>query len=138
MDDLFLVIRTNKYTGNFERELMAYVFGIYDEEDEDDVYAEEELKLFNKAMDEDFDYIDEVGDNYDCSRFGRSYSEYYGWYIDKYPGSNECDSIYISIRKRFTDETCKKIKDRLNEFTKREKDLEILSVEYFRSMMVKV
>ena len=41
----FLIIKTNQYTGNFERELMAYVFG-YDK----DGYADEELDIFRREV----------------------------------------------------------------------------------------
>lgn len=44
--DCCLVIHTNAYTGNFERELIAYSFGILDEVQEDIDYACEYKKIF--------------------------------------------------------------------------------------------
>lgn len=58
-----LVIHTDSYTGNFERELVAYSLGILDEEQESIAYAEEYIKAFwntvvGKGINNLKDYID--------------------------------------------------------------------------------
>ena len=116
--NLFLVIKTNKYTGNFERELLAYVFG-HEEEDSDyvDCFSDYFDEFENDLA---FNVRKEITDNIDCSRFGRNYGEYYGTYIDQSPihSSKECDSIIVAVRKFYSDEIFEIIKQRLNSFCK--------------------
>lgn len=138
-DDMYLIIHTNSYTGNFERELMAYVFGI----DDCDRYAEEELDLFRRET-EDYDnveyFADDILNNFDASRRGRMYSEYHGYFIHSHPenAAYKCDSIYIAVNDKFSDATMKHIMERLEAFTKREKDLQIINVSYFKEKYERV
>lgn len=136
MNNLFLVIRTNKYTGNFDRELMAYVFGIVPDEDDDVV--EEEFGCFSEETDDDIDFTDELSLNYDRCRFGRCDSEYYGYDIDTHPeGGKECNSIYVAIKNKFSDTCFQKLEQRLNKFARRVAGLKILSVDYYKNIFVK-
>lgn len=117
--NLFLVIKTNKYAGNFERELFAYVFGHKDKDNDD--YIDCLSDYFDKFEYElDLTTCEEITNNIDCSRFGRNYSEYYGTYIDSSPihSSTKCDSIIIAVRKWYSDEIFEIIKQRLNSFCK--------------------
>ena len=144
-DDLYLVIRTNKYTGNFERELMKSCFNISDDEDDydemDDIcvrfgYSENESDTelsIDIGMDIE-EYFEGIQDVYDCDRRGRNYGEYHGWWIDQYPGgSKECDSIYIAINDKLDEDLFEAMKKMLQAFCEQGdvKDLKILSVEYF-------
>ena len=90
---LYLVIQTNKYTGNFERELLAYVFGF-----DDDGYADEEfLDLFREQDTNDYEI--QFAECFSVTHFGRHDSEYHCSKIISHP-SNEtynCDSIVIAM-----------------------------------------
>ena len=129
-ENLYLVIRTNRYTGNFERELLAYVFGITDE----DEYAEDELEAFREEVPEG-SLPEDIYDYYDYDRRGRSYSEYHGYFIDPSPDpdSRECDSIYIAMHKKFSDAMWNIYKPRLDAYAK-SAGIEIVSTTYYNEV----
>lgn len=139
-DTLYLVIKTDSYTGNFERELMAYVFGIVDEGAEE--YTEEEMRIFNRELDEyDFDYRDAILENYDSMRRGRLYSEYHGYFISRSPDDpgTECNCIFMAIEKKFDEKVLDVIKQRLYHFTQNyNKNLEILDLVYYKETYVRI
>lgn len=72
-----LVIRTDSYTGNFERELIAYVFGILDEVQTDIDYGTSYIKAFWNKM-----------SRYECDDY-----EGYKKYIEKHNSNSALDSI---------------------------------------------
>ena len=136
MDEkLLLAIKTNLYTGNFERELMAYVFG-YDADGYG--YAYGELEDFSYEMGEV--WREKFMEFLDQSAYEQSYNERCCYEIDSYPGDNEshtCDSILIGVKKPFTKEVSDAIVQRLNAFcdryTKRKKEeLKILAINYYK------
>ena len=136
-EQLFLIIKTNKYTGNFERELMAYVFG-YD----NDGYANKELDIFEQEMGEDVK--DKFYDCLDLYAFGNHDSEYSCYEIGSHPSNKtyNCDSIFVALNKEFPEDLCDVVVTRLNKFCdhyKNEYDdkLEILNLDYFSNKLVK-
>lgn len=145
--DRFLIIRTNKYIGNSEREFMAFVFGIEEEDDDQwleradfwaafyDVESElvEEIPEFNGEESPFAWFID------DCF-FGRSYSEYHCYEIMCHPENEkyECDSILVGLRKKIPEKLWKFMEQRLKAFpeymaslTYPQEGIEILDVDYF-------
>lgn len=96
----YLIIKTNQYTGNFEREFMAFVFGYEDEYDDEylartDFYkavAEADLELPNEEETPFAPYIDYCG-------FGTCYQEYHCYEILSHPSNKkyDCDSICIAL-----------------------------------------
>ena len=96
----YLIIKTNQYTGNFEREFMAFVFGYEDEYDDEylartDFYkaiAEANLELINEEETPFAPYIDYCG-------FGTCYQEYHCYEILSHPSNEkyDCDSICIAL-----------------------------------------
>lgn len=144
-DDIFLIIKTNSYVGNFERELMAFVFGLDDEEDESDYVNE--LNSFYKDLAEsplNDDYNGEESPMFkyiDSTYFGRRYSEYHCFEIMSHPENEKynCDSIIIGTNKtKLPKEYYDFIVKRLNKFpeymtTKAYPitDIKILDISYF-------
>ena len=99
----YLIIKTNQYTGNFEREFMAFVFGHEDEYDDEylartDFYkavAEADLELPNEEETPFAPYIDYCG-------FGTCYQEYHCYEILSHPSNEkyDCDSICIALNSK--------------------------------------
>lgn len=58
----YLLIETNQYTGNFERELCSYVFGAYYDAQE---WVEDLRKLFYAEVGEDHELTDSLHQFYD-------------------------------------------------------------------------
>lgn len=145
-DDLFLIIKTNSYVGNFERELMAFVFGLLEDEEAKSDY-EDELNSFYKDLVEsplNDDYNGEESPMFkyiDSSYFGRRYSEYHCFEIMSHPENEKysCDSIIIGTnKKKLPEEYYNFIVQRLNKFseymttkTYPQEGIEILDVSYF-------
>ena len=134
----FMIIKTNSYTGNFERELMAYVFGY----DNCEFYAQRELDIFNREMGEDL--ADRFLDYLDMFAYGRSDSEYSCYDIGSHPTNEEynCDSIFVALKKLFPKEFYDLVINRLNSFcnyyqTEYNDDLKILDVGYYNNKFVK-
>lgn len=135
---LFIVLKTNQYVGNFERELMAYVFGY----DNCDRYAKEELELFKKEVGDEI--RDEFNNVLDLYAFGRCDPEYSCYNIGSHPNNKKsfCDSIYIALNNKLPKELCKVLLNRLNNFCeyyneKNNTDLKVVNVGYFHKEFVK-
>ena len=135
---LFFIIKTNSYVGNFERELMAYVFG-YDNCDE---YADHELAIFNEEAGDNL--RDEFLNYLDVYTYGRSYSEYSCFKTGSHPTNEKYnhDSIYIGLNKKFPNDLCKTMLKRLKSFceyhnNEKHDNLKILDVGYFQQKYVK-
>ena len=138
---LYLIIQTNKYTGNFERELLAYVFGL-----DDDGYADdEELSLFREQDADDYEW--QFKENFSMTHFGRYDSEYHCHKIISHPTneSYDCDSIAIAMNEELSEELWELMIKRLNDFceymqNKRwgTKDIKILDVSYYVSRLKKL
>ena len=143
MDKLNLIISTNKYTGNFHREFLAYVFG-YD--DNTDGYADKELEAFNQEMGEEL--AEDYSNYIDSTRYGRYDSEYHATFIDSHPLNEEynCDSIVIALREKLPQSLHALMKQRLDKFcdlqnqNKRadEEDLKVTNVCYYVQKYQKV
>ena len=139
MNKLHLVIKTNKYTGNFERELIGFVFG-YD--DNTDGYAQRELNIFDDEVDEITK--EDIHDCFDCYALGRNDGEYHCTFINSHPTNSayDCDSIFIVLKKKFPDEIKNIIKQRLKMFCEiynqeKSTDLKILDLGYYHQQLVK-
>lgn len=134
--DLFLVIQTNSYVGNFERELMAYVFG-YDS----DGFAEDMVKLFEKDIGDRF-YMEEF---LDYTAFGRYDSEYTCYKISQHPliENGECDSIYVCLNRPLPDDVFNMVLGRLDDFCasynkEYHQNVKILDLSYYQNVFTKV
>ncbi|MBO5425284.1 MAG: hypothetical protein J6A25_07205 [Lachnospiraceae bacterium] len=144
-NDLFLVIKTNSYTGNFERELMAFVFGF--EEDEFEDYWLERQNFWAALNNSELDLSD-YGDGdespfayfFNVDYFGRRYSEYHCAEILSHPENEkyDCDSIIIALRQDIPTKFKEFMFQRLQEFTEYMASLEhypqkikIVDVDYF-------
>lgn len=139
-NQLYLVIQTNKYTGNFERELLAYVFGL-----DDDGYAdEEELDLFRNQDNDDYEW--QYKKCFSMTHFGRFDSEYHCHKIISHPDNKDynCDSIAIAMNERLSQKLWELMIKRLNDFCDYmenkqwgTKGIKILDVSYYVSRLVK-
>ena len=134
---LFLIIKTNLYVGNFDRELMAYVFGF----DNDD-YAEDELRLFNKEMGENKDIFDNYLDRF---AFGEHDGEYSCYKTESHPTNQKynCDSFYICLEKKFQKNVSEIVANRLNNYCNyynkvHNEKLKILDVNYYQNKFTKI
>ena len=138
--DLFLIIKTDSYTGNFERELLAYVFGL-----DDDEYGPKKLIDMFKHDDPD-DYGDWFLSVFDTGYFGRWDSEYHCSEIMSHPTNDEydCNSLLIALNEKLPDELYTYMLQRLDmfcEYMKTErwpKDIKILDVGYYRMNLERV
>ena len=133
-----MIIKTNQYTGNFERELMAYVFGY----DGCDGYARSELNIFDKEMGEEIKDI--FYKYFDTFAFGKHDPEYTCYEIGSHPTNKgyNCDSIFIALNDEFPKDLCKIVAKRLKKFceyynNEHNKNLVILNADYFRNKFVK-
>ena len=129
-NELILLIETNQYTGNFDRELMAYVFG-YDK----DGYANDEMEIFEREMGENnkhmfYDYLDttafgDFDENYSC------YEIY------------ELNNLYICLKKQLPKNIEEIMNKRLLSFcdyynNKNKEMLNIIDVKYFQNKLIEV
>lgn len=138
--DLFLIIKTDSYTGNFERELLAYVFGL-----DDDEYGPRDLIDMFKQDDPD-DYKDWFLSVFDTGYFGRWDSEYHCSEIMSHPTNEEydCNSVLIALNEKLPDELYAYMLKRLDmfcDYMKTEewpKDIKILDVGYYRMNLERV
>ena len=136
-EQLYMIIKTNSYTGNFERELMAYVFG-YD----NDGYADRELNIFDREMGEDV--ADRFCEYLDMFAYGRRDPEYSCYDIGSHPTNKEynCDSIFIALQKEFPNDLYSLALNRLSGFcdyyqNEYKHKIEILGVDYYSNKLIK-
>ena len=132
--NLMLVIKTNLYTGNFERELMGYVFG-YDQDGMG--YAYSELEHFSEEMGEL--WREKLLEYLDTRACGQSYGEYSCYEINSHPNNKDydCDSIFVGLQKAFPKDVASALVNRLNDFCdyyvkKYKDDLKILDIDYYQ------
>lgn len=136
----YLIIKTNSYVGNFDRELMAYVFG-YDANY--DGYASAELDIFDNELGQE--YHDKFYECFDSTAFGEYDSEYSCYKIDSHPTNKQyfCDSFFICLNKKMPKELSKIMFDRLNNFCDyynktNSADIKILDINYFQNKFVEI
>lgn len=154
MNTKFFIVQTNKYTGNFEREFMAFVFGIEDDEYGDntleilDFYKKAEAAGFYSDNGEESPFAKYI----DCCGFGTCYSQYHSYEICPHPvdKTGECDSIIIALREtpegfKFPPEVLEFIKTRMEDFPAYmaslpypEEGIEIISAGYYEMKFVGV
>lgn len=136
-DNLWLIIQTNKYTGNFDRELLAYVFGLYDEKTAlGEEIIDEELFSYENFVDNNPDYGEEISEKYDNLRLGRCDPEYHGTFIAPAPSEHEeCNSIFIALKDKLSERTLGLMMRRLCEFASKRK-ITILSVNHYQQVYV--
>ena len=134
---LFLIIKTNEYVGNFERELMGYVFGF-----DKDGYSDDEINIFEKEMDGDIDFFDNYLDTF---AFGEHDGEYSCYTIGSHPSNAKynCDSFYICLKQKFPDAIANVALKRLVNFCeyikkKYNTDVKILDIDYYQNKFVKL
>ena len=109
-----LVIKTDSYTGNFERECIAYVLGILDEIQREINYAPEYLDSFHKEENLSFQ---------DCANFLEEYLFERWQEVDDWEqmtfyeiGGEKCQDIFIFIDKLFPKEWEERIIKRIINF----------------------
>lgn len=137
-NNLFILIKTNQYTGNFDRELLAQVFG-HSEDDPD--YKDSFRKYLNKFKTEmDIDDAYTVHTNIDTSRFGRNYGEYYGTDICRHPSNPNgvCNCILIAVRDYFPESIFEQLKDRLKSFCAYYDENLTADMKYYKMQFVEV
>lgn len=134
---LFLIIKTNSYTGNFDRELMAYVFGF----DKDGLT--DEIEIFENEMGEENKYL--FYDYLNTFAFGEHDGEYSCYKNDAHPTSkeNSFDSFYICLQKKLPKDLSNIMLQRLSSFCeyynkKYSQNLEILNVNYYENRFTKI
>ena len=125
-----LRIRTNNYVGNFERELIAYVFGVLDGVQMRISFAEEELKKYYQEEDEfvrknyprdySYDFYDYECNNYWLDKFYEFFTAVDDWYqITFYEmKDNDFSTLNIYFNERITNEDYDFICKRLSKFFK--------------------
>ena len=134
----YLIIKTNRYTGNFDRELMAFVFGV---DLNNDGYADKWLKLFDLEMgdvtrNKFYQYFDFVNGEY---------GEEVCAFADSHPTNKnyDCDSIFVVLKEKLPEPLFDVTERRLQRFCKiyekkEHESLEILGLEYFQNKFNKV
>lgn len=134
----YLVIKTDRYTGNFDRALMAFVFGV---DLNNDGYANIELKLFELEMgditrDKFYNYFDFVPGEY---------GEEVCAFADSHPTNKKyyCDSIFVVLKDKLPESLFEVVQRRLNKFCKlyekkEHENLKILDVNYYQNNFTKV
>ena len=111
---MYLWIKTNKYSGNFERELIGYVMGM--EHPESERYAQPYMELFEQCT--PFDNY-ELRDCLKYSAMENGSSPFYSFFnIDSFPDNKsfDCDSVYVQLTKLPSKEIQKEIIDRVLNF----------------------
>ena len=132
MDEkLFLIIKTDSYVGNFEKKLMAYVFGY-----SNDSSTYSELELFSYDMGEQWretflEYLDKYA-------YGQKFTEFTCYDIGSHPTNKEynCDSIFIGLKKSFPKDIATVIMNRLNDFCdyhakSYKEEIKVLDINYY-------
>lgn len=134
--DLFLIIKTDSYTGNFKRELLAYVFGL----DDDDYAPEEFIEMFQN--DDPDDYADWFLSVFNTTYFGRWDSEYHCSQIISHPTNDQyyCDSLLIALNEKLPYELYSYMLKRLNMFCDymKAQNIKILDVGYYQMGLERV
>lgn len=125
-----LRIKTNAYVGNFERELIAYVFGVLDGVQMRIKFAEDELKKYYQEEDEfvrkhyskdySYDFYDYECDNYWLDKFYEFFTDVDDWYQITFYKINEDDfrTLDIYFNEKVTSEDYAFICKRLEKFFK--------------------
>ena len=133
----YLVIKTNEYTGNFDRELMAFVFGV---DLNNDGYADKYLKLFELEMgditkDRFSKYFDYVSGEY---------GEEVCAFADSHPTNKkyDCDSMYVVLKEKLPQPLYDVVQYRLKRYCKlyekvEHKNLQILDMNYYQNKLTK-
>jgi len=119
-----LLIKTNQYTGNFSRELLAYTFGCCDTGQE---WVNDLAKLAEKELGEDF--ADSLSSKlyYYCDEYGQTVGEILGR-----------NNFVVYFSKSPTDKELNILKERINKFPEAlakswefaPKNVEIKNVEF--------
>lgn len=134
---LYLIIKTDKYTGNFDRELMAFVFGV---DLNNDGYADRYLKLFELEMgditrDKFYNYFDFVPGEY---------GEEVCAFADSHPTNKkyDCDSIFVVLKEKLPQPLYDVVQYRLGRYCKlyekvEHENLKILDMNYYQSKLTK-
>ena len=118
-----LVIKTNKYAGNFEREMCAYSTGSIGECE----VGEELADRFKEELGEELadTFVDNIIDKADD----------HGWYrpvcITRFPGDSEYNSLKIFFREKLEDEHLNIIVSRVKKYCS-EHDIEFIDFKLFK------
>ena len=122
-----LKIKTNAYVGNFERELIAYVFGVLDGVQMRINFAQDELKRYYVEEDEfvrehypkdySYDFYDYECGNYWLNRFYEFFTDVDDWFqITFYEMADDFTALNIYFNVMPTEEDLRFINQRLVKF----------------------